>query len=99
MAEASGRPHNDADDEDESPVSQPDAVIEAPLASNSSLYGTFAWSVALPENPCPQDSLADISKIRQFRWVLDPPRRFLESDMCTRNGPARRYSEGATPRR
>ena len=32
------------------------------------MYGTFTWTVALPAAPADKDSLADISKIRQF-WV------------------------------
>jgi hypothetical protein len=31
------------------------------------MYGTFTWTVALPAAPADKDSLADISKIRQFR--------------------------------
>jgi hypothetical protein len=31
------------------------------------MYGQFTWTVALPAAPADKDSLADISKIRQFR--------------------------------
>ena len=36
---------------------------------NASHYGQFTWTVALPAAPADKDSLADISKIRQFRYV------------------------------
>lgn len=36
------------------------------------MYGTFTWTVALPAAPADKDSLADISKIRQFRSSLRP---------------------------
>lgn len=60
------RPHNEDDDpEDEQLPSAPDTAID----SNVNGYGTFSWSVALPSVPADKDSLADISKIRQFRSV------------------------------
>lgn len=68
---SSGRPHGDDDDDEEE--AHPNSPVNAEGASptNSGLYGTFAWSVALPSVPADKDSLADISKIRQFRCV--PP--------------------------
>lgn len=33
------------------------------------MYGQFTWTVALPAAPADKDSLADISKIRQFRCL------------------------------
>lgn len=60
------RPHNEDDDpDDEQLPSAPDTAID----SNVNGYGTFSWSVALPSVPADKDSLADISKIRQFRSV------------------------------
>lgn len=78
MAAASaGRAHVDDDDSDED--AHPNSPVnEAATTSNSSLYGTFAWSVALPSVPADKDSLADISKIRQFRCVPPPTPQILQ---------------------
>jgi hypothetical protein len=73
---SAGRPNNEdeSDDEDVVQTSAPDrdpgnlttaGVVEA---GNASHYGQFTWTVALPAAPADKDSLADISKIRQFRY-------------------------------
>ena len=71
---SSGRAHaNDDDDSEHDDDAHPNSPVnEAATPSNSSLYGTFSWSVALPSVPADKDSLADISKIRQFRYVPPP---------------------------
>ena len=76
MANASGasagRPTNEheSDDEEEervttAPERDPGNCVEP---GNASHYGQFTWTVALPAAPADKDSLADISKIRQFRY-------------------------------
>ena len=39
--------------------------------ADSGMYGQFTWTVALPAAPADKDSLADISKIRQFSDVFE----------------------------
>jgi hypothetical protein len=72
-AASAGRPNNEheSDDEDEpvqttAPERDPGNCVEP---GNASHYGQFTWTVALPAAPADKDSLADISKIRQFRWA------------------------------
>ena len=78
---ASASPARDYDDQDEDePSSLPSdsselvPAINCEVAGENGMYGQFTWTVALPAAPADKDSLADISKIRQFRCVL--PRTF-----------------------
>ncbi len=68
MAEAaSASSHAHSDDEDDDDTIQPSAPDTINTSSSGNYYGTFTWTVALPSVPADKDSLADISKIRQFR--------------------------------
>ena len=71
-AASAGRPNceHESDDEEEAvqttaPERDPGNCVEP---GNASHYGQFTWTVALPAAPADKDSLADISKIRQFRF-------------------------------
>jgi len=71
---ASASPARDYDDQDEDePSSVPSdsadltPAINCEVAGENGMYGQFTWTVALPAAPADKDSLADISKIRQFR--------------------------------
>jgi hypothetical protein len=73
---ASASPARDYDDQDEDePSSLPSdsqdltPAINCDVAGENGMYGQFTWTVALPAAPADKDSLADISKIRQFRYV------------------------------
>lgn len=73
---ASASPSRDYDDQDEDePSSLPSdsqdltPAINCDVAGENGMYGQFTWTVALPAAPADKDSLADISKIRQFRYV------------------------------
>ena len=68
-----GRPNDEHEsDDEEEPVSttvaerDPSNCVEP---GNASHFGQFTWTVALPAAPADKDSLADISKIRQFRYT------------------------------
>ena len=72
-AASAGRPscEHESDDDEEAvqttaPERDPGNCVEP---GNASHYGQFTWTVALPAAPADKDSLADISKIRQFRWA------------------------------
>ena len=68
MAEASASSsHAHSDDEDDDDTIQPSAPDTINTTASGNFYGTFTWTVALPSVPADKDSLADISKIRQFR--------------------------------
>ena len=62
--------HEHDDDEEEEEIAPSPAPDRDPCnfeAGNNNHYGQFTWTVALPAAPADKDSLADISKIRQFR--------------------------------
>ena len=68
-----GRPNDEHEsDDEEEPVSttvaerDPSNCVEP---GNASHFGQFTWTVALPAAPADKDLLADISKIRQFRYT------------------------------
>lgn len=74
---ASASPARDYDDQDEDePSSSPSDLqdltpaINCEVAGENGMYGQFTWTVALPAAPADKDSLADISKIRQFRLIV-----------------------------
>ena len=75
MASASPARDYDAQDEDE-PSSLPSdsadltPAINCDAAGENGMYGQFTWTVELPAAPADKDSLADISKIRQFRLTM-----------------------------
>lgn len=60
--------HDHEDDDDDCENFEPSAPDPGNCeTSNANHYGQFTWTVALPAAPADKDSLADISKIRQFR--------------------------------
>jgi hypothetical protein len=72
---ASASPARDYDDQDEDepsclPSDSADLTpaINCDAAGENGMYGQFTWTVELPAAPADKDSLADISKIRQFRF-------------------------------
>ena len=71
-AASAGRPNNEHESDDEEEAIQTSAPERDPSncvePGNASHYGQFTWTVALPAAPADKDSLADISKIRQFRY-------------------------------
>jgi hypothetical protein len=69
MASQSSSCSHDEDDVAVSEPSAPDpsACSTVTVSGEQSMYGQFTWTVALPAAPADKDSLADISKIRQFR--------------------------------
>jgi hypothetical protein len=75
-AASAGRPNNEHESDDEEEAIQTSAPERDPSncvePGNASHYGQFTWTVALPAAPADKDSLADISKIRQFRFCLRP---------------------------
>lgn len=75
-ASSPARAYDDGDDDDTvgSEPAAPDAQsFEGHMATtDSTMYGQFTWTVALPAAPADKDSLADISKIRQFRLAPCP---------------------------
>eukprot|EP00960_Hanusia_phi_P045513 757289-Hanusia_phi.AAC.2 len=72
---ATSSPARDFDDNDDDPLyepSAPDATGSVESTGDStSMFGQFTWTVALPAAPADKDSLADISKIRQFSDVFE----------------------------
>jgi len=75
-AASAGRPNSEHESDDEEEAVQTSAPERDPSncvePGNASHYGQFTWTVALPAAPADKDSLADISKIRQFRSGLRP---------------------------
>ena len=74
MASASpARDYDEQDEEEPSSISSDSAnlvpAINCEVAGESGMYGQFTWTVTLPAAPADKDSLADISKIRQFRYA------------------------------
>jgi hypothetical protein len=60
--------HDHEDDDDDCENFEPSAPDPGNCEiANANHYGQFTWTVALPAAPADKDSLADISKIRQFR--------------------------------
>jgi hypothetical protein len=94
-AASAGRPNNEHESDDEEEAIQTSAPERDPSncvePGNASHYGQFTWTVALPAAPADKDSLADISKIRQFRFCLRPwlPRHARASLTFVSYGPAR----------
>eukprot|EP00281_Chroomonas_sp_CCMP1168_P032896 CAMPEP_0206256242 /NCGR_PEP_ID=MMETSP0047_2-20121206/24664_1 /ASSEMBLY_ACC=CAM_ASM_000192 /TAXON_ID=195065 /ORGANISM="Chroomonas mesostigmatica_cf, Strain CCMP1168" /LENGTH=842 /DNA_ID=CAMNT_0053682671 /DNA_START=313 /DNA_END=2841 /DNA_ORIENTATION=+ len=73
MASQSSSCSHDDDDVAVSEPSAPDpsACGAVTATGDASMYGQFTWTVALPAAPADKDSLADISKIRQFSEVFE----------------------------
>jgi hypothetical protein len=75
-ASSPSRAYDSGDDEDpvgSEPAAPDSGSFEGHLTSpDTTMYGQFTWTVALPAAPADKDSLADISKIRQFRYSPEP---------------------------
>ncbi|KAJ1486769.1 hypothetical protein T484DRAFT_1788569, partial [Baffinella frigidus] len=74
-ASSPARAYDSGDDEDpvgSEPAAPDSGSFEGHLTSpDTTMYGQFTWTVALPAAPADKDSLADISKIRQFSDVFE----------------------------
>eukprot|EP00286_Rhodomonas_abbreviata_P020225 CAMPEP_0181301330 /NCGR_PEP_ID=MMETSP1101-20121128/7363_1 /TAXON_ID=46948 /ORGANISM="Rhodomonas abbreviata, Strain Caron Lab Isolate" /LENGTH=559 /DNA_ID=CAMNT_0023406621 /DNA_START=372 /DNA_END=2046 /DNA_ORIENTATION=- len=69
---ASSSCHDHEEDDDEGDTFEPSAPDPGNCeVANANHYGQFTWTVALPAAPADKDSLADISKIRQFSDVFE----------------------------
>lgn len=87
-ASSPARAYDSGDDEDpvgSEPAAPDSGSFEGHLTSpDTTMYGQFTWTVALPAAPADKDSLADISKIRQFRYspTLQPAQLPTLSSPC-----------------